>query len=456
MGMAASQARYLGLAARRTNCEYQGQQINQARTALANQSAELWNQMLGMKVPVVPDQTDYARTQYAFSDGQNAFEIVSMVPSDEDDEYNYTVKYQYYEDEIKGIEVANTNPQVQNAQTHQVTVYDYDPGNGSITTTVVPGDPPTYTYKTNFSGTDEDLEKLDDTTDPTFAAAKADMILHGITFEDTDTTIYKTPSGVYYKGGALPTTAGSTSVTLYNNLRSEQETVADSFKVGNSLATAVTKADVTKDPNLAATLLKIAEDNPDSQISPTILSAYNAATKTWNDSISNIYTYQKNGTTYFATKAELEASRDSFAEDNRTEVSYIDKQDPLKQYYTTQLKTTKTMTDRALMDDASGTGRYKSIKLKSYNSAFDLKTEIATNEEAYNQAMNQHYYDTQNYNKKIADINAKTSIIQQEDRTLELRLKQLDTEHDALQTEMEAVKKVITKNVEETFKTFGG
>ena len=55
MGMAASQARYLGLAARKTNCEYQGQQINQARTALGNQSAELWNQMLGLSVPTVPN-----------------------------------------------------------------------------------------------------------------------------------------------------------------------------------------------------------------------------------------------------------------------------------------------------------------------------------------------------------------------------------------------------------------
>ena len=68
MGMAASQARYLGLAARKTNCEYQGQQINQARTALANQSAELWNQMLGLSVPTVPDQTNYTQTQYSFSD----------------------------------------------------------------------------------------------------------------------------------------------------------------------------------------------------------------------------------------------------------------------------------------------------------------------------------------------------------------------------------------------------
>ena len=70
MGMAASQARYLGLAARKTNCEYQGQQINQARTALGNQSAELWNQMLGLSVPTVPNQEDFVSTQYSFSDDQ--------------------------------------------------------------------------------------------------------------------------------------------------------------------------------------------------------------------------------------------------------------------------------------------------------------------------------------------------------------------------------------------------
>ena len=56
--------------------------------------------------------------------------------------------------------------------------------------------------------------------------------------------------------------------------------------------------------------------------------------------------------------------------------------------------------------------------------------------------------------KTIADINAKTSIIQKEDRTLELRLKQLDTEQNAISTEMDAVKKVISKNVESSFKTF--
>ncbi|HIS74966.1 TPA: hypothetical protein IAA86_08115, partial [Candidatus Galligastranaerophilus intestinavium] len=49
---------------------------------------------------------------------------------------------------------------------------------------------------------------------------------------------------------------------------------------------------------------------------------------------------------------------------------------------------------------------------------------------------------------------ARTEIIQQQDRTLELRLKQLDTEQEALKTEMDAVQEVIQKNVESTFKTF--
>ena len=68
--------------------------------------------------------------------------------------------------------------------------------------------------------------------------------------------------------------------------------------------------------------------------------------------------------------------------------------------------------------------------------------------------MNQYNYDMAVYEKRIEDINAKTKKIQEQDRTLELRLRQLDTEQEALQTEMEAVKKVIEKNIESTFKTF--
>ena len=66
MGMAASQARYLGLTARKTNVEYEGQQVNQARTALANQSANLFNQLLTLEVPTPPSTTDYTTLQYSY------------------------------------------------------------------------------------------------------------------------------------------------------------------------------------------------------------------------------------------------------------------------------------------------------------------------------------------------------------------------------------------------------
>ena len=42
MGLAASQARFLGLTARKSNVEYQVQQINQQRVALSNEVMGLY------------------------------------------------------------------------------------------------------------------------------------------------------------------------------------------------------------------------------------------------------------------------------------------------------------------------------------------------------------------------------------------------------------------------------
>ena len=428
MGMAASQARYLGLAARKTNAEYQGQQINQARTALGNQSADLWNQMLGMSVPVAPNTEDFVTTQYSFSDGQNAFEITSMVPSDEEEGYNYTVTYRYFEKEIKGIENTNTNPQVRvddvssgSSSSHTITVTDgkYSVSGVSITPTMI----------------------SDDDT-----ATKTRLKDAGIISNVTDKVYcYELNGNMFYvQADNLPTATSTVTAKTMS---------ASEIKLGNTEVTQLTADKIKADPNLAASLLKIAEDNSDTQISAAIKNAYSSS-KDWSGDATLLYTYVKNGTTYYACKGDLDNSLISSTAESP--ISTIDKQSGLKQYYTSQVEVEKTQSDYALMDDASGTGRYSSIKLKNYNTTFNLNTESTTNEEAYNQAMNQYYYDTQQYDKKLADINAKTSIIHEQDRTLELRLKQLDTEHNALQTEMEAVKKVMDKNVEDTFKTFNG
>jgi len=51
MGLAASQARFLGLTARKSDKEYQGQQINQARTENGDQTDNLFQNLLTLSVP---------------------------------------------------------------------------------------------------------------------------------------------------------------------------------------------------------------------------------------------------------------------------------------------------------------------------------------------------------------------------------------------------------------------
>ena len=84
----------------------------------------------------------------------------------------------------------------------------------------------------------------------------------------------------------------------------------------------------------------------------------------------------------------------------------------------------------------------------------DLTFSSTFDDKKFNDAMNIYDYEKYKYEAKLQKINAETAAIQTADKNLELRLKQLDTEHNAVQVEMDAVKAVISKNVEGTFKTF--
>ena len=146
MGMAASQARYLALTARKTNTEWEGQQINQARTALANQSANLFNRLLNMEVPNAPKTTDYTELQYSYSDGDYDSVIEEWHQlSDKNSDYNYVVKHYYFADIFTGAQKMLADPQVQvgdvlkeikyNPETANITY-----GSNSVTVTYKLGD----------------------------------------------------------------------------------------------------------------------------------------------------------------------------------------------------------------------------------------------------------------------------------------------------------------------------
>ena len=108
MGMAASQARFLGLTARKTNVEYEGQQINQQRTCLSNQSANYYNDMLGMSVPTPPSVDQFTKTVYSFNDGAITNQITALMAS-KDKPGEYTISYlSTWEDDFTPISAATS------------------------------------------------------------------------------------------------------------------------------------------------------------------------------------------------------------------------------------------------------------------------------------------------------------------------------------------------------------
>lgn len=113
----------------------------------------------------------------------------------------------------------------------------------------------------------------------------------------------------------------------------------------------------------------------------------------------------------------------------------------------------------------AATGRLSSLNLSVWDSGTsaavsttysgsDLTYAPIFDDIAYNDDMNKYEYQKAVYDNEVDKINASTAQIQNQDRSLELKMKQLDTEHNAIQTEMDSVQKVLQKNIEGTFKIF--
>ena len=81
MGMSASQARYLNLAGRLNDLEFQGQQINQERSVLSQQVSELYNSLLALEVPTPPSTSEYTTITYTGATGASKFTIGEIKPS---------------------------------------------------------------------------------------------------------------------------------------------------------------------------------------------------------------------------------------------------------------------------------------------------------------------------------------------------------------------------------------
>ena len=536
MGMAASQARYLALVARKSNCEYEGQQINQARTALSNQSANLFNQMLGLSVPVPPSTQDFTKTQYSFKDGVNSSTISDWQQlSAGDPDYNYVVTHYYYTDQYTGSQKMMNDPQVQftttpataaqiAAQRSKVAVAEtelkaakeaekaakaeYESALASLnakkteatnlenySTSIEGITNVTYNkddleYKLTPEGAFYDYSKLSGTNKTVADTLISDLVeigalpesynanKEGLFFSadgssfaygnDLTSMVANVGNGTLntysssnvgsYEGqiSSLETLVSMTqatydaSVTRSTNAQAAFDAATEDYNnlqhpeyVGNSELTAL--ASLTSDQE--AEIRQIVVDMQKEGITSEITKYYNPETGEYS---GGLYSFKSNGITYFTTYSDLENSFTS-----GTGINHIDNQVKLAYYNATYVSTKVEKTEKALVE-TDGNGRFSSIRFEDDSVKYALTMETITDDVAYQDAMNQYYYENAKYDKMVQDINAKTSIIQHEDQQLELRLKQLDTEQKALSTEMEAVKKVVDSNVDSTFKTFNG
>ena len=349
MGMSASQARFLSLTARKTNVEYEGQQINQQRTALSNESSNYYSQLTSLAVPVPPSSSDYTKITYTFKDGTENNTVTSLVAT-KDTKTTGVYMLNYVQ------EIPADSMVVNGTSIITKTGSDYTIGSITLQT----------------AGTDDSVDK-------------------------------------FIKAGIPAEVANAMSAEeRANKLAVEQQYVA--------------------------------------------MASEKYATNDW------MVRYQKNSSTgsYDAvlySKKELDNA--DYNEKTGTSLSGI------KQYVFGETTESREIKNAHAKVEQDASGRYISLfiydnyeKDPTSGTKYDLTTTTESDEAAYNDAMNQYYYDKAQYDQKVQEVNSKIEIIQVQDKNLELKLKQLDTEQNAISTEMDAVKKVISKNVESSFKTF--
>ncbi len=486
MGMSASQARFLSLTARKNNVEFEGQQINQQRTTLSNESASYYSELCNMEVPTPPSIDDYTKVSYTFNDGAMTNTLISLLPDTTSDgraNNRYVVNYvEQWQDDYAIVPAASSLVErgvdadgnadgtfsigaqyLRNLGEASGSVSSSSINIGGVTYTVLNDAGGYYINETNEVHTTVDCTPDEIGRFEYYAYLSAETILQ----------MYKGSDGNFYSDEALSRLTTYTEddliICLFDDTQTDPDRAVLFVNKDGATGNYVKEAYVNETTKRYLTDTELAsvstyEDyylstlNPDGVANCLLNEEYYinmlnsaVAEDTW------YVRYVKNTTTgvyepYFYAYSELNQSQ-----------KYNNKNLGSIPCYSLGSKTqTREVLHKEATVEKDSSGRYVAITIKvgedssgnAITRTYNLTTTTTTDEEAYNDAMNQYNYKQHEYDHKIQEINSKLEIIQQQDKQLELKLKQLDTEENAIQTEMDAVKKVISKNVESSFKTF--
>ena len=434
MGLSASQARLLSLTARQSNLEFEGQQINQQRTNLSNQSANYYNSLLTMTVPTPPSTDDYTTIKYSFVIGGNDATIAQVLPQDnkgnylveytttlasigvqENTAYKITASANASSTKTGKAELVNNPNEAYNADLqYYVQTFREDDEHGEFT--ALNNNSERYSDDRVAAGDVTFYDKYGNQVDKTAALDNGKL-------KDEYTALVKKESDEI----------GYSTVSVQLADRASYQNALDKGEK-------VTKFQENTSDNTYGSDNVVTYSASNDTTFSTVGSEYKEAFINAGLDINEYYQYKSSTGIRFAKKEDVEKSA------NNSTLS-------ITTFAVASMNKTQKTQLSGVQIEFDTTGRISSMTDAEGNT-YTMTASTETDDNAYEDAYNQYTYDQYVYDQKQNEINAHIEILQAQDKNLELRLSQLNTEHSAIQTEMDAVNKVISKNIETSFKTF--
>ena len=493
MGMSASQARLLSLQARQSNLEYQGQQINQERTILSQQATALYNSLLSMTVPTPPATTDFQTIQYSGKLGATEYTFDANSVKPDGDFYSVTMQEKKHGDSLQQ---NATIALVDKNSKGSFKGVELDP----TTVSISPDEEvPTGNYVQDTQGSQYMVPiTLTDNGDGTYSFPSQG----GTYYTKSGNKFSQNSSGTPVDGltyYALTTSASGTTGAV--QVKAETTTIGGGSTTAANYITRSDMANIWVEENGQVRKAELSDFETDSS-QPNILKLKSGVKYIQQSDAANAKTYSVKGDidgvtvgdkgVHRLTEEEKQTYGDAIANsglqdaqgnpydaddfymyyDNKNNAVFVlisDVDDGNNNATTYSYVANGEYTKNTTYDDVQLTfdpanGRITQIAIPTYAAdgtvsswtAISVSAETVTDDAAYEDAYNKYEYDTYLYDQKNKEINAKTEVIQQEDKNLELKLQRLDNERTQITTEIEAVEKVINDNIEASYKTFSG
>lgn len=440
MGLSASQARLLSLTARQSNIEYEGQQINQQRTTLSNESSNYYNSLLEMSVPVPPSTNDYTKIVYTFTIGGNEATIKEALPLNDD--IGNTTYYITYTTNLSTIGIQE-NDAYKTAASAKKTVG----GVAQLSSDTDFDENKVYYLATMNHLSDDEARELKRDGQTIYVACD--------TVSGAARIIGKSGYEISPKAYEDAVAADPSYAKECKFYREYISSVEDGTKTKYAISYAQIPNEATYNAHQGSASVK------------DLIYEYNDAGET-----AGFYSYQASNQSNFTVvdpqyaeafiNADLDIN-DYYQYESTSGIRFAKRED-VEGNLNSQTRAVKTSAVSTITVTKQGTMSGATIEFDAQGRIANITDEegitytmtatTETDNVAYDDAYNQYEYNQYVYDQRQTEINANIKILQAQDKSLELRLSTLDTQHSAIQTELEAVKKVMSKNIENSFKTF--